>query len=295
MDNKKGYCILIDSDNVSKKYIQGIFDEVAKYGSTPIRRLYGDLTLENKKGWKEICLSHSIKQVQSYNHTNGKNATDSSMIIDCMDILYTKDVDGFVIVSSDGDFTGLVQRLRESNKEVIGLGEKKTPEPFIKACTEFKYLENLISDSENSLEKTDDIEKKLSEIILNNGGEILLSQLKERIIKLYPDFDERTYGYQQFYRMLDDIKSFQLTKLEDKTTYVVSIVDNSSLKKAIDYAINLVKKSHNSQINISELNKKLSEKGMKYSKYGYSRFIKFLEGIPELTVENTNVIYKSKE
>lgn len=296
MEDKKKYCVLIDSDNVAPKYIKGVFNEMSKYGSTPIRRLYGDLTLDNKKNWKEICLNYSIKQVQSYNHTKGKNATDSSMIIDCMDILYTKEIDGFVIVSSDADFTGLAERVRESNKEVIGMGEKKTSSPFIKACNEFKYLENLISEPVANeirgdiVESTEKIEKKIHDIVLQNDGQIFLSQLKERILKLKPDFDERTYGYQQFNKMISDMKSLEVSKSTDNTTFIVKIHDSAyGQKQAHKTVLEILLKSPTKSCNLSGLNNTLSNMGIDYHSFGYSRFTKFLKSIPDVIIESNSV------
>ena len=128
------FALLIDADNVSAKYIKPILTELSKYGNITYKRIYGDWTSTQHSSWKDELLKNSITPIQQFSYTQGKNATDSAMIIDAMDILYTKDVDGFCIVSSDSDFTRLVSRLRESGKMVIGMGENKTPEPFRRAC-----------------------------------------------------------------------------------------------------------------------------------------------------------------
>ena len=139
------FAILIDADNVSDKYIKIILDEVANSGVATYKRIYGDWTSQRLAGWKDCLLENSIIPMQQYSYTTGKNATDSAMIIDAMDILYSGNVEGFVIVSSDSDFTRLVARLRESGMQVIGMGEQKTPEPFISACNQFKYLDLLFA------------------------------------------------------------------------------------------------------------------------------------------------------
>lgn len=139
------FAILIDADNVSEKYIQIILDEVANAGTATYKRIYGDWTSPRLASWKSCLLDHSIIPMQQYSYTYGKNATDSAMIIDAMDILYSGGVDGFAIVSSDSDFTRLVARLRESGMQVIGMGEQKTPKPFISACNQFKYLDLLLA------------------------------------------------------------------------------------------------------------------------------------------------------
>ena len=146
----KKFAVLIDADNVSAKYIKYILDEISNYGVATYKRIYGDWTKPSAGSWKEILLENSITPVQQYGYTVGKNATDSAMIIDAMDILYSNHVDGFCIVSSDSDFTKLASRLRESGMLIVGMGEKKTPKPFIAACNQFKYLDVLASTGQNS-------------------------------------------------------------------------------------------------------------------------------------------------
>lgn len=143
MDYEKRIAVLIDADNVSEKYIKFILDEISNHGTPTYKRIYGDWTKPQLGSWKGTLLTHSITPIQQYSYTTGKNATDSALIIDTMDILYSKNVDGFCIVSSDSDFTRLAARLREAGMYVIGMGEKKTPAPFIAACEQFKYLEVL--------------------------------------------------------------------------------------------------------------------------------------------------------
>ena len=137
------FAILIDADNISEKYIKIILDEVSNAGVATYKRIYGDWTSQRLVSWKNCLLENSIIPIQQYSYTYGKSATDSAMIIDAMDILYSGHVDGFAIVSSDSDFTRLAARLRESGMQVIGMGEQKTPEPFISACNQFKYLDLL--------------------------------------------------------------------------------------------------------------------------------------------------------
>jgi uncharacterized LabA/DUF88 family protein len=145
MDNELRFAILIDADNVSDRYIKIILDETANNGVVTYKRIYGDWTTSRLASWKNILLENSIIPIQQYGYTYGKNATDSAMIIDAMDILYSETVDGFCIVSSDSDFTRLAARLREAGMQVIGMGEEKTPKPFISACNQFKYLDLLYS------------------------------------------------------------------------------------------------------------------------------------------------------
>ena len=150
MDNEKKFALLIDADNVSSKYIEIVTKEAQTLGNVTIRRIYGDWTSSSKNSWKDSLLENSLTPIQQYNYTVGKNSSDSAMIIDAMDVLYTCDVDGFIIVSSDSDFTKLAVRLRESGKRVIGMGESKTPTPFVRACEQFKTLDVLYKNNNQS-------------------------------------------------------------------------------------------------------------------------------------------------
>ena len=152
MVEEKRFAVLIDADNVSAKYIKYILDEIANYGVATYKRIYGDWTKPNVASWKDILLENSVTPVQQYGYTVGKNATDSAMIIDAMDILYSGYVDGYCIVSSDSDFTKLSSRLRESGMLVVGMGERKTPKPFIASCNQFKYLDVIYEAEKKSME-----------------------------------------------------------------------------------------------------------------------------------------------
>src|SRR5277367_6334861 len=149
--------VLIDADNIPSTNIKGMMEEIAKYGTPTFKRIYGDWTKPTVSGWKGVLLENAITPIQQYSYTTGKNATDSAMIIDAMDILYTGKVDGFCIISSDSDFTRLAIRLREAGMMVIGIGEKKTPNPFIVACDKFIYIEILKKDEK--VEKVEVVEK----------------------------------------------------------------------------------------------------------------------------------------
>ncbi|WP_434311321.1 NYN domain-containing protein [Hominifimenecus sp. rT4P-3] len=154
MQEELKFAVLIDADNISNKYIKIIFDEIANYGIATYKRIYGDWTDIRLSSWKPVLLDNSIVPIQQYSYTTGKNSTDSAMIIDAMDILYSGNVQGFCIVSSDSDFTRLVARLRESGMNVIGMGESKTPKPFIAACNQFKYLDILFANANKTEKKT---------------------------------------------------------------------------------------------------------------------------------------------
>ncbi|MBB4034445.1 uncharacterized LabA/DUF88 family protein [Dysgonomonas hofstadii] len=206
--------VLIDADNIPYSNIKGMLDEIAKFGNPTIKRIYGDWTKPTVSGWKQPLLEHAITPIQQYSYTTGKNATDSAMIIDAMDILHSDKVDGFCLVSSDSDFTRLAVRLRESGMFVLGIGEKKTPNPFIVACDKFIYLEILEEDTEipqDSTEKgrekakktkIETINKKLIQLIkatirdiADDDGWAYLGEVGNLIIKKRPDFDPRIYGF----------------------------------------------------------------------------------------------------
>ena len=180
MENKR-FALLIDADNISAKYISVILEELSTYGITTYKRIYGDWTSTQASKWKNQLLENSVIPVQQFSNTVGKNATDSTLIIDAMDILYTGNVEGFCIVSSDSDFTRLASRLRESGMEVIGMGEEKTPRSFRVACTRFVNLENL-GNQEDSEEKKQQDNTVSREVIYNAITNIITeNEIKERM------------------------------------------------------------------------------------------------------------------
>ncbi len=216
------YAALIDADNVSEKYINAILDELSNEGIVTYKRIYGDWTKPALGSWKSVLLNHSITPIQQYGYTTGKNSTDSAMIIDAMDILYSGNVDGFCIVSSDSDFTRLAVRLRESGMYVIGMGERKTPTPFISACNRFLYLENLEkSESTNSVTaptesvslNKDKITRALQTIIdevSDEDGWASLSEVGNILLKRYPSFDVRSFGYTKLTPFVNHLGRFDI-------------------------------------------------------------------------------------
>jgi hypothetical protein len=234
MENKQDLklAVIIDADNVPHATVKGMMEEIAKYGVPTFKRIYGDWTKPNLSGWKGVLLENAITPVQQYGYTSGKNATDSAMIIDAMDILYTGKVDGFCIVSSDSDFTRLAVRLRESGMKVFGFGEKKTPNPFIVACDKFIYLEILKgSDMEDTQEKSatsgtqnadrstvSRIDKKTILLIASTVNDIadedgwaFLGDVGNLLIKKQPDFDPRNYGFEKLTPLIKSLKaSFEI-------------------------------------------------------------------------------------
>ncbi len=207
--------VLIDADNIPYSNIKGMLDEIAKLGTPTIKRIYGDWTKPTVSGWKPALLEHAITPIQQYSYTTGKNATDSAMIIDAMDILHSEKVDGFCLVSSDSDFTRLATRLRESGMLVIGIGAKKTPNPFIVACDKFIYIEIIgttektkkvdsavTTNTKSQENEVDTISSEFLQLIktsvedlADDNGWAFLAEVGNLIIKKKPDFDPRNYGF----------------------------------------------------------------------------------------------------
>jgi len=241
MKNRKDIrlAVLIDADNIPYSNIKGMLEEIAKYGTPTFKRIYGDWTKPTLTGWKGVLLESAITPIQQYSYTTGKNATDSAMIIDAMDILYSEKVDGFCIVSSDSDFTRLAMRLREASMMVIGLGERKTPNPFIVACDKFIYLEILkkpailaeakpgkvketkvvITEPETeTLKKVDTktitlIASTITDLADDNGW-AFLGEVGNLILKKKPDFDPRNYGFERLVPLVKSIDKFEIDKRE---------------------------------------------------------------------------------
>ena len=244
--NNLRLAVLIDADNVPRDSLKYAMDEIAIYGTPTIKRIYGDWTSPNVSGWKQSLLENAVTPIQQYSYTTGKNSTDSAMIIDAMDILYAGQCDGFVLVSSDSDFTRLAIRLREAGMYVIGMGEKKTPNPFIVACDKFIYIEMLRerekkaaaaakkkkadsqkkSDNQRSngkstkaAEKSSDsaVPETIIQLIADSVADLAgddgfadLSNLGNLIIKKQPDFDPRNYGFGKLSNMLRTIPRFEV-------------------------------------------------------------------------------------
>lgn len=254
MASDKKFAVLIDADNVSDKYIKFILDEITNDGIATYKRIYGDWTSPALVSWKKVLLDHSVMPIQQYSYTTGKNSTDSAMIIDAMDILYSGQVDGFCIVSSDSDFTRLAARLRESGMMVVGMGERKTPKSFISACNRFKYLDILANaepklkpKAEQKQERPDrqktasisvsmplpaaapeqehgkeemtnikTIEDAIHAIAEEYSDEdewIFTGTIGNLLVKRYPDFDVRNFGYRKLTAFLESLDIFDIKKV----------------------------------------------------------------------------------
>jgi len=215
--------VLIDADNAQPAIVEGLLTEIAKYGTANVKRIYGDWTAPDLKGWKQVLLQYSIQPIQQFGYTKGKNATDSAMIIDAMDLLYTDKFDGFCIVSSDSDFTKLASRIREAGLFVYGFGEKKTPEPFVSACDKFIFTEVLRSkdDYSEKIKRKTSVELKKDTKLVNllrnaveassdDSGWAHLASVGSNIAKQAPEFDPRNYGYKKLGELASETKLFQI-------------------------------------------------------------------------------------
>lgn len=215
--------VLIDADNAQPSIVEGLLAEIAKYGTANVKRIYGDWTDPHLRSWKEILLLYSIQPIQQFRYTVRKNATDSAMIIDAMDLLYTDKFDGFCIVSSDSDFTKLASRIREAGLVVYGFGEKKTPEPFVSACDKFIYTEVLTFKEDDALpiqrKSTNELKQdtKLVNLLRNaleassdESGWSHLAPVGSNIAKQAPDFDPRNYGYTKLGELVAATKLFEI-------------------------------------------------------------------------------------
>lgn len=234
MDNTKEprLAVLIDADNIPYRLINGILEEIAKYGVPTFKRIYADWTKPHVSGWKSVLLDHAITPVQQYSYTTGKNSSDSALIIDAMDILYTGRVDGFCVVSSDSDFTRLATRLREAGMKVYGMGEQKTPSAFRAACDKFIYIEILEKEEEGPKQiKLSELRKKEKVIskadktlvslitssindITDENGWAFLGELGSMLLKKRPDFDPRNYGYAKLLPLIKSLNKFEIDERE---------------------------------------------------------------------------------
>ncbi|HJA65443.1 hypothetical protein B5F07_13045 [Lachnoclostridium sp. An169] len=314
--------LLIDADNVSAKYIKPILDELSKYGNVTYKRIYGDWTKTNNAGWKEELLQNSITPIQQFSYTHGKNATDSAMIIDAMDMLYQSELEGFCLVSSDSDFTKLASRLRESGKTVIGMGEDKTPIPFRKACDIFTVLELLLEDNmekEDREEKPaqhhaqgkeqkktsvaaptkDQIEEAVVKIITENQNddrETGLGEVGSRLVKLYPDFDVRRYGYSLLSKFLETLPKLKL--MQEGTKVTVTLYEDKSKKEMLEeYILQQIMSAGRYGISLGSLGNRIrtKDRNFKVRDYGYSQFKQYIQSFDQVELvddgERTRAVY----
>ena len=240
--------VLIDGDNIPSAHVKEMMEEIAKYGNPTIKRIYGDWTKPHLSKWKNLLLQNAITPIQQYAYTTGKNATDSAMIIDAMDILYSEKVNGFCLVSSDSDFTRLATRLREAGMQVIGIGERKTPTPFIAACDKFIYVEIIRhlsekKEDESQRDKTKESIDKITPKVINlisttisdlsdEDGWAFLGDVGSLLQKKQPNFDSRNYGFEKLTPLIRSIGNFELEQRENpKSRHKLIFVKNKEKRK----------------------------------------------------------------
>jgi len=228
--SQKKLAVLIDADNAQPSIIEDLMAEIAKYGTASVKRIYGDWTDNRLKGWKEVLLEYAIQPIQQFGYTSGKNATDSAMIIDAMDLLYTEKLDGFCLVSSDSDFTRLASRIREAGLTVIGFGEKKTPKAFVGACDRFIYTEILRKEDDDTVRKTQRKganalkgDTKLVNLLRNavdasadESGWAYLGNVGQNVANQAPEFDPRNYGYKKLGELIKAVNLFEIDERSAK-------------------------------------------------------------------------------
>ena len=263
MDNNLNLAVLIDGDNIPSAYIGEMIEEITKYGNPTIKRIYGDWTRPGLTKWKNLLLENAITPIQQYGYTTGKNATDSAMIIDAMDILYAEQVQGFCLVSSDSDFTKLATRLREAGKLVIGIGEKKTPLPFVVACDKFIFIEILKKRTQETIKWVssgiDTVwDKEIALIsstindISDDDGWAFLGDVGSSIQKRQPSFDSRNYWFEKLTPLIKSTGKFEIEQR-----------DNSKSRYKLIYVRNLLEEKKWSDKDLVKAKLKASEKRKK--------------------------------
>lgn len=322
IEDKKQFAVLIDADNISAKYAASIFNEIENYGYASFRRIYGNWSTKGN-GWKEdVLLENSITPVQQFAYTSGKNATDMAMVIDAMDILYSRKVDGFCLVTSDSDFTRLAMRLREENMYVIGMGESKTPMALTKACNKFIHL-NLINKQVNDVEgaslgpagrkgskaaeeehgsavtSLSQIEEAIISFINDNenkGKITYLGEIGSRLNDKFTDFDVRNYGYTKLVVFLQDTcPRLYLYKID--SAYAVGLVGQLDRQKLEKEILLFIRESGGQVENLSMVYEEIHRKHPAFDlkDYGYSRLSSFLRSIRQLSVNGNMVSIKERK
>ncbi len=303
---EKRFALLIDSENTSVKYLDTILKELGKYGQVTYKRMYGDFTMDYLSEWNQKALEYAIVQIQQPRYSKAKNAADIMLVIDAMDILYTKNVDGFCIVSSDSDFTRLVNRLSEDGMTVIGMGKSDASKTLKTACTEFKNLEKIYeaelsveveSKEETEIDKLDnasitplcEIKKNILEIVQqqeNKGERAGLGGIKSQLQRVYTDFDERNYGYSSMTTFIKDLKEFEMI-LEGTAVYVVNSKMTHSRDEIEQFILRRVAQS---PVSLGSLGQQIHNQfpDFQCKNYGYSQLWRFVSSIPQIVIEEKN-------
>ena len=322
-ESKMQIAVLIDSENVSSRYASIIFNEIETYGFATYRRIYGNWTKNN--GWSEnILLENSITPIQQFNYTSGKNSSDMTMVIDAMDILYSGNVDGFCLVTSDSDFTRLAMRLREANMYVIGMGESKTPLALTKACNKFIHLDLISGEVEDknaegiktagsgrkqkalaAEDKQDSTVTPISEIeeaiitfVQNNenkGKPTYLGEVGSRLCDKFIEFDARNYGYTKLVTLLKD-KCPKLIIIQEGTSYRIELKEQTEPEDLEKEITAFLKRNGGKVDNLSLVLEQLKKKHPNFnlSDYGYSRISSFLRSFDKIAVHGNALMLKDE-
>lgn len=297
---EKRYALLIDAENADIKYLDNILDEIKNYGNVTYKRMYGDFTSSNMKEWNEKALQYAIVPIQQPHYTKSKNAADIMLVIDAMDILYNKNVDGFCIVSNDSDYTRLVNRLCEAGMEVIGMGSGQASKTLKAACTEFKNLEKIFSeelavraaksakgshskeDKGDTITSIEEIKRTIEELIRQNE-KAGLGGIKSTLQRRYSDFDERNYGFTTIRKFIESMEDFQVIQ-EDTSLYVTMNTSACDENVVVAYILDCLKKG---EMEMGALSNKVHERfeNFNFKNYGYNQFSKFISGISGVVVE----------
>lgn len=282
--NDRRFAVLIDADNISDRYIKIILDEISNDGEATYKRIYGDWTKPALAPWKKVLLEHSVTPIQQYGYTTGKNATDSAMIIDAMDILYSGNVEGFCLVTSDSDFTRLASRLRESGMIVVGMGEQKTPKAFISACNKFKYLDILSGGAKIRTEKVRPLPKQKAPVKLTKTATAKGSDKTPKTIAKADEESKNSKFKPQYpgitpFEDEDDILPTEITSLETIKSAIATIISETS--------------DEDEWVSISDLGNRLLKRYPDFDvrNYGFPKltpFLKSLKGFEMKSVRNEN-------
>ncbi len=290
--------LLIDAENTSIKYLDAIVKETKQYGDITFQRMYGDFSSTKMSEWSRKSLEYAIVPIHQAIYTTGKNAADIMLVIDAMDIMYQNNVDGFCIASSDSDFTRLANRLRESGKFVIGMGQSSASKTFISACNEYKFLDKIIEDDTEAFDFDDagkdsaitplsEIKKAINRIIQqaeSKGEYANLGFTKSQLQREFADFDERNYGYTLFRKFIEQQTKFKLLQ-QGSTVYIVRDQQIDEEKLVMDYIIKTAK----NRTELGLLGRNIHNKfpDFKYKELGYSKLSKYIESIPQVEVETS--------
>lgn len=300
MEERK-YALLIDAENTSPKYVDVIISELKKYGIITYQRMYGDFTNPDLAGWNKKALKYAIVPIQQSRYSTAKNAADIMLVIDAMDILYQDKTDGFCIVTSDSDFTRLVSRLREEGKSVIGMGKSDASKTFIAACDEYKFLDKIVDDEakadkpaeRDSITPIGEIKSAINNLLQeceNNGEPANLGMVKSNLQRLYPDFDERNYGYNAMMKFITEATKFKIVK-QGSTILVVRGGQGTSGNVEESVQQYIIRKAEQT-IKLEILGQQLHEHfpDFKYKDYGYARLSRYVSSIEGVQIDSNNIV-----